>query len=246
MMPGFKPSLGKISWFGAIAATVVALPAIAESVPGSAVSPTLPTAQTPVAPTKPTAPMAPAKPMPQMPSVSIPDAPLPTLTTPSVTSPTLPVKPALPIAPTSEAATPKAASGTIVDVAASNQSFTTLVKAVKAAGLVETLSGKGPFTVFAPTDAAFAALPPGTVEALLKPENKEKLKQLLTYHVVPGAVVSTALKPGEVTTVQGKPVTVMLMGKKVMVNNANVTTADVKASNGVIHIVDQVILPPGF
>lgn len=143
-------------------------------------------------------------------------------------------------------ATKATASGTIVDVAASNASFKTLVAAVKAAGLVEVLSGKGPFTVFAPTDAAFAALPKGTLESLLKPENKAKLQKILTYHVVPGAVLSSAIRPGQVNTVQGKPVTLKTMGNKVKVNDANVTTADIKASNGVIHVIDRVILPPGL
>lgn len=136
------------------------------------------------------------------------------------------------------------AAGTIVDIAASNASFDTLVAAVKAADLVEVLSGQGPFTVFAPTDEAFAALPKGTLEALLKPENKEKLKRILTYHVVPGAVLSTAIKPGQVNTVEGKPVTLTTKGNKVKVNNATVTTADIQASNGVIHVIDRVILPP--
>lgn len=137
-------------------------------------------------------------------------------------------------------------AGTIVDVAAANASFKTLVAAVKAAGLAEVLSGKGPFTVFAPTDAAFAALPKGTLESLLKPENKAKLRKILTYHVVPGSVTSAAIKPGKVNTVEGQPVTLSVSGGKVMVNNANVTTADVKASNGVIHVIDKVILPPGL
>lgn len=148
--------------------------------------------------------------------------------------------------PTASAETKATTTGTIVDIAASNGSFKTLVAAVKAAGLVEVLSGKGPFTVFAPTDAAFAALPKGTVEALLKPENKAKLQQILTYHVVPGSVMSTAIKPGQVNTVEGKPVTLSTKGNKIMVNNANVTAADIKASNGVIHVIDKVILPPGL
>ncbi len=154
------------------------------------------------------------------------------------------------IVPTSvelaETATKTKAAGTIVDVAASNASFKTLVTAVKAAGLVEVLSGKGPFTVFAPTDAAFAALPKGTLEMLLKPENKAKLQKVLTYHVLAGEVKSSAIKPGQVKTVEGQSVTLSTMGKKVKVNNANVTTADVKASNGVIHVIDRVILPPNL
>jgi uncharacterized surface protein with fasciclin (FAS1) repeats len=142
------------------------------------------------------------------------------------------------------AATKATATGTIVEVAASNASFSTLVAAVKAAGLAEVLSGKGPFTVFAPTNEAFAALPKGTLEMLLKPENKAKLQKILTYHVVPGAVLSSSIKPGQVKTVQGKPVTLNTKGNRVKVNEANVVTADIKASNGVIHVIDRVILPP--
>jgi uncharacterized surface protein with fasciclin (FAS1) repeats len=131
---------------------------------------------------------------------------------------------------------------TVVDIAASAGSFNTLTAALKAAGLVEVLEGKGPFTVFAPTDEAFAALPEGTVEKLLQPENKDELVKILTYHVVPGAVMSTDLKAGEVATVEGSPVTIQL-GKSVKVNDARVVKADIKASNGVIHVIDKVILP---
>jgi len=132
----------------------------------------------------------------------------------------------------------------IVDTAVEAGSFTTLVAAVQAAGLVDTLKGPGPFTVFAPTDEAFAALPAGTVEDLLKPENKDKLVAVLTYHVVPGAVMSTDLTNGmKAATVQGGEVTIMTEGG-VKVNDANVVTADIAASNGVIHVIDAVILPP--
>ncbi|MEZ5912911.1 MAG: fasciclin domain-containing protein [Paracoccaceae bacterium] len=133
----------------------------------------------------------------------------------------------------------------IVDIAATNPDFTTLVAAVKAAGLVETLKGDGPFTVFAPTNAAFAALPAGTVETLLKPENKDQLVAVLTYHVLPGAVEAkdVAGKRMDVATVQGASVHVD--GRKgVRVNGANVTSADIIASNGVIHVIDAVLLPP--
>ena len=131
----------------------------------------------------------------------------------------------------------------IVDTAVSAGSFTTLVAAVQAAGLVETLKGEGPFTVFAPTDDAFAALPEGTVETLLKPENKDQLTAILTYHVVPGKVMSTDLSNNMMaTTVQGGELTIMTEGG-VTVNGANVTIADGMASNGVIHVIDQVILP---
>jgi uncharacterized surface protein with fasciclin (FAS1) repeats len=132
----------------------------------------------------------------------------------------------------------------IVDTAVAAGSFTTLVAAVQAAGLVETLKGPGPFTVFAPTDAAFAALPAGTVEDLLKPENKDKLVAVLTYHVVPGKVMSTDLSEGlKATTVQGGEVTITLDGGP-KVNGAAISTPDVAASNGVIHVIDAVILPP--
>jgi uncharacterized surface protein with fasciclin (FAS1) repeats len=135
---------------------------------------------------------------------------------------------------------------TIVDVASGNKDFSTLVKAVKAAGLVETLSGPGPFTVFAPTNAAFAALPKATLADLLKPENKAKLAKVLTYHVVSGTVLAKDVKPGSVKTVEGGSVTIKAEGGKVMVNEATVTRTDIKASNGVIHVIDKVLLPPNL
>ena len=131
----------------------------------------------------------------------------------------------------------------IVGTAVNAGSFTTLVAAVEAAGLVETLKGEGPFTVFAPTDEAFAALPEGTVETLLMPENIDQLTAILTYHVVPGAVMSGDLSDGMMaSTVQGGDLMISL-GDAVMVNDATVTTADIEASNGVIHVVDTVIIP---
>jgi len=143
-------------------------------------------------------------------------------------------------------ATPLFAGGhskDIVDTAVDAGNFTTLVAAVQAAGLVDTLKGEGPFTLFAPTDDAFAALPEGTVDSLLLPENKDQLIAILTYHVVPGKVMSTDLSNEMMaTTVQGGDVTIMTEGG-VMVQNASVVTADVEASNGVIHIIDKVILP---
>ena len=132
----------------------------------------------------------------------------------------------------------------IVDTAISNGSFKTLVAAVKAAGLVGTLKGKGPFTVFAPTDAAFAKLPKGTVASLLKPENKSKLVAILTHHVLAGAVPSKAVigKKLSPKTVNGTSLSVDgTMG--VMVSGAKVVSADVKASNGIIHVIDKVLLP---
>jgi uncharacterized surface protein with fasciclin (FAS1) repeats len=134
--------------------------------------------------------------------------------------------------------------GDIVDVASANSEFSTLVAAVSAADLVETLQGDGPFTVFAPTNEAFAALPEGTVENLLLPENKEQLVSILTYHVVPGSYPASQLvgKRGALTTAQGG--TVSIDGRDgVKVNGANVISADVPASNGVIHVIDRVILP---
>ena len=129
----------------------------------------------------------------------------------------------------------------IVDTAVSAGQFKTLVKAVQAAGLVDTMKGEGPFTVFAPTDAAFAKLPAGTLESLLN--DKQKLTQVLTYHVVSGKVTAAQVKPGEVKTVQGQPLTVRADRGAVMVNNARVTRADIMASNGVIHVIDTVVLP---
>ena len=136
------------------------------------------------------------------------------------------------------------ASTDIVDTAVAAGDFSTLVAAVEVAGLVETLKGEGPFTVFAPTDEAFAALPEGTVDTLLMPENKDQLVSILTYHVVPGAVMSSDLTEGmTAATVQGADVTFTLEGGA-KVNDANITTADIAASNGVIHVIDKVIMPP--
>ena len=132
----------------------------------------------------------------------------------------------------------------IVDTAIAAGQFSTLVAAVQAAGLVDTLKGEGPFTVFAPTDAAFAALPEGTVENLLKPENKDQLVAVLTYHVVAGKVMSADIagKTMEVDSLQGSAISVNAMNG-VMVDNANVITADIETDNGVIHVIDAVILP---
>ena len=136
----------------------------------------------------------------------------------------------------------KSESKDIVDTAIGAGSFKTLVAAVTAAGLVETLRGEGPFTVFAPTDEAFAKLPAGTVESLLLPESKEKLIAVLTYHVVPGKVMAADVKAGQVKTVQGSSLTVSTsMG--VMVDKAKVTATDIVADNGVIHVIDSVIMP---
>jgi len=134
-----------------------------------------------------------------------------------------------------------AAAADIVDTAVSAGQFNTLVKAVQAAGLVETLKSKGPFTVFAPTDAAFAKLPAGTLEALLA--DKQKLAQVLTYHVVPGKVTAADIKPGSVQTVQGQFLSLQADRSGVMVNSAKVLKADVMADNGVIHVIDTVVVP---
>ncbi|MBT8072310.1 MAG: fasciclin domain-containing protein [Xanthomonadales bacterium] len=132
----------------------------------------------------------------------------------------------------------------IVDVAASNGSFNTLVAAVQAAGLEETLRGDGPFTVFAPTDEAFAKLPAGTLDSLLLPENRDKLAAILTYHVVAGKVMAAdVVSLTSATTVNGQDVKISVDGETVMVDGATVVAVDVKASNGVIHVIDAVILP---
>jgi uncharacterized surface protein with fasciclin (FAS1) repeats len=136
------------------------------------------------------------------------------------------------------------APGTIVDVAAGAPQFSTLVAAVKAAGLVDTLSGTGPFTVFAPTNDAFAKLPAGTIDTLLKPENRSKLRAILLYHVVAGTVKSGDLKAGDVKTAGGEPIKVDLAGGTVKIDDATVTKADIPASNGVIHAIDTVLIPP--
>lgn len=177
-----------------------------------------------------------------------PPAPQPTPSPEAAPAPTEP-----PTAPTevpapTETPKPDSPSGAtegknLVAVAKANGSFKTLTKALEAAGLVETLQGNGPFTVFAPTDEAFAELPADAVRDLLKPENKEVLKKILTYHVVSGQVLSSDLKAGEVKSVEGGPINVRLEGG-VMVNDAKVVQPDVKASNGVIHVINKVILPP--
>lgn len=143
------------------------------------------------------------------------------------------------------AASPVAATAgkDIVAVASSAGSFKTLVAAVKAAGLVETLQGKGPFTVFAPTDEAFAKLPAGTVENLLKAENKDQLVAILTYHVVPGKVMAADVKTMKAKTVNGKELSIKVADGQVAVNNAKVIKTDVAGSNGVIHVIDTVLLP---
>lgn len=144
---------------------------------------------------------------------------------------------------TEASAAAESTGSTIVDIAAGDENFSTLVEAVTAADLVETLSGEGPYTVFAPTNDAFEALPDGVLEALMLPENKALLTKILTYHVVSGSVAADDLVAGAVPTVEGSDIMVSL-GDKVTVNNATVIMADVEASNGVIHVIDTVIIPP--
>lgn len=136
--------------------------------------------------------------------------------------------------------------GTIVDVAVGAGTFTTLVAAIEAAGLVDTLSGDGPYTVFAPNDEAFASLPDGLLEALLLEENLEILQQILTYHVVAGAVFSADVTTGDVATVETSTIAVEVSDAGVTVNGANVIAVDIEASNGVIHVIDQVLVPAGL
>lgn len=138
------------------------------------------------------------------------------------------------------------AEGDIVAVASANPDFSTLVAAVGAAGLVETLQGEGPFTVFAPTNDAFAALPAGLVDKLLLPENKDVLVQILTYHVVAGKVMAADVTAGDVPSVEGSNITITVDGGVMLNGSANVVATDVAASNGVIHVIDAVILPPGL
>lgn len=148
-----------------------------------------------------------------------------------------------PIETPSEELAKEKAEMDIVDIAAGAEDFTTLVAAVKAAGLEETLRSEGPFTVFAPTNLAFEALPDGTVAELLKPENKEKLASILSYHVVPGKVMAADVSPMKVATVEGSEATVTLDGETVMLDDAKIVRTDIEASNGVIHVIDKVIMP---
>ncbi len=163
---------------------------------------------------------------------------------PATQTPPAPAPEATVAEPAPETVVP--APKTIVDIAAGNPDFSTLVAAVTAAGLGETLAGEGPFTVFAPTNAAFAALPAGTLDSLLLPENKDKLTAILTYHVVPGKVMAADLPATatDVATVNGKNVSVVAGADGATINGAKVTSADIEASNGVIHVIDTVILPP--
>jgi len=146
--------------------------------------------------------------------------------------------------PNVETTVAAAEAGDIVAVASGNPDFSTLVAAVSAAGLVETLQGEGPFTVFAPANAAFEALPAGILDKLLLPENKDVLVKILTYHVVAGKVLAADVTAGDVPSVEGQTIAVTTNDGGVQVNGANVVATDVAASNGVIHVIDAVILPP--
>jgi uncharacterized surface protein with fasciclin (FAS1) repeats len=253
-----NPALGPSSALPSVPTKVSAEPTSTPKSSGSAAELVDP-AKAPAASTPSSAkPVAPSKPASSATEPSVMEK-TPTAETPSTASPDGSSKPSAadsapsaPATPT-EATTPAPAggasteattsSGTVVEVVSGNAKLSTLSAALKAAGLDKKLAGKGPFTIFAPTDEAFAALPPEALQDLLKPENKAKLVQLLSYHVVSGKVVSKTLKSGETATVQGQPITVKVEDSKVMVNDATVTQPDVAASNGVIHLIDKVILP---
>ena len=177
-------------------------------------------------------------PAPANPTDSSPAAPTGGAVAPATTE--TPAAPAVPDKASPEAPT---SSGTVVEVISADAKLKTLAAAIKAAGLEEALAGEGPFTIFAPSDEAFAVLPAAAVEDLMKPANKAKLAQLLKYHAVSGKMDAASLKSGEVTSLQGKPIAVKVEGDKVMVNSATVIQSDIPASNGVIHIIDKVILP---
>jgi uncharacterized surface protein with fasciclin (FAS1) repeats len=148
--------------------------------------------------------------------------------------------------PVAQGQTPAAAAGNIVELASSNKSFSKLVAAVKAADLTETLSGTGPFTLFAPTDDAFASLPAGTLDKLLKPANKAALQKVLKYHVISGAVMAADVKTSKVDSVEGSSLDIVASKGSVTVGGAKVVKADNVASNGVIHIIDKVLIPPNL
>ncbi|MDZ8258297.1 fasciclin domain-containing protein [Nostoc sp. ChiQUE01b] len=166
-------------------------------------------------------------------------------TQPVAEVPTATVPPVTPT-PTATIATQNLAE--LAKSAASQGQFKTLIQAVQAAGLTEKLAAPGPYTVFAPTDAAFSALPKATLDQLLQPANKQQLVKLLSYHVIPGGITSQQLTSGEVKTIEGSPVkiTVDRASNSITVNNAKVTQPDIPASNGIVHVVDQVLLPPNF
>jgi uncharacterized surface protein with fasciclin (FAS1) repeats len=212
--------------------------------------PTTPTDSTvPTTPTDTTVPTTPTEAVdpttPTTPTEAV-DPTTPTTPTEAV-DPTTPTTPTEAVDPTTPTDSGVSETKSIVETAKSAGSFTTLVKALEAAGLVETLEGKGPFTVFAPTDEAFAALPKETLEKLLMPENKEQLIKVLTYHVVSGTISFkdiTSKQEGQVPTVEGNPLDIVASSEEIMVNDAKVIQPDVSATNGSIQVVDKVILPP--
>lgn len=167
-----------------------------------------------------------------------------TANSPTSTAPSATPTPSPTITPTG----PTTKTANIVEVAASNASLKTITAAIQAAGLTSTLQGKGPFTVFAPTDQAFASIPAATRQRVLQPENRDTLARILSYHVIPGELTSSQLQSGKVKTVEGKTVDIQVnqAAKQVTVNEAQVTQPDIRASNGVIHVVDRIILPPGI
>jgi uncharacterized surface protein with fasciclin (FAS1) repeats len=167
------------------------------------------------------------------------------VTTPTPAATTVPAAPTVKPTPTTPITEIKETRNLIV-LANANGSFKTLIKALTAAGLTDTLQGDGPFTIFAPTDAAFAKLPQDAVRDLLKPENKQILRQVLTYHVVSGKVLSSDLKSGDLKSLQGDPISIKVNSNGVEVNDAKVTKADIQGSNGVIHQIDNLILPPSI
>ncbi|AHJ31187.1 fasciclin domain-containing protein [Nodularia spumigena CS-584] len=168
------------------------------------------------------------------------ETPPPVTQSPPVTAP--------PVADTRTETTADLNLAQLTQAAAKEGQFQTLTRAVEAAGLQNQLATPGPYTVFAPTDAAFDALPTGTLDNLLKPENKDQLTKLIAYHVIPGRFTSNQLTSGEVKTVEGSPVTVDVndVTQGITVNNGKVTQADIPASNGIVHVIDQVMLPPDF
>ncbi|MBD6615154.1 fasciclin domain-containing protein [Komarekiella sp. 'clone 1'] len=188
-----------------------------------------------------------AQPVAETPTTTVPPVtPTPITTIPPVTpTPTVTISP---VTPTPTGATTTQNFAELAKSAANQGQFQTLTRAVQAAGLTEQLAAQGPNTVFAPTDAAFAALPKGTLDNLLQPANKQQLIRLLAYHVIPGRITSKQLTSGQVKTVEGTPVkiTVNPANNTVTVNDARVTQPDIPASNGVVHVVDKVILPPNF
>jgi uncharacterized surface protein with fasciclin (FAS1) repeats len=225
---------------------VVGHSALAQMSPSG--NPTLPTpTPTPTstltpAPGSTSTPVPDSTPMPTPSSTSTPVPDSTPMPTPSSTSTPIPDSTPTPT-PTINQGPAPSTSSTVVEIASTNGNFKVLTKALKASGLDKKLSGPGPFTVFAPTDKAFAALPPGALATLLKPANKQKLIALLSYHVVSGQEKSTDLKPGSVPTLAGKSVTVKVQASGITINNAKVVKADIVASNGVIHSIDKVLMP---